>query len=57
MFKALPLLATLVGLMMVPSLRAELSPAELEALELYVKPERLEEWNDWRFGLFIHWGP
>ena len=23
---------------------------------LYVNPERMEEWNDWRFGLFIHWG-
>lgn len=19
--------------------------------------ERMEEWNDWKFGLFIHWGP
>ena len=28
-----------------------------EEPDLYVNPERLEEWNDWRFGLFIHWGP
>ena len=25
--------------------------------DLFVSPERMEEWNDWRFGLFIHWGP
>jgi len=25
--------------------------------QLYVSKERLEEWNDWRFGMFIHWGP
>ena len=31
-------------------------PAESEP-DLYVDPARLEEWNDWRFGLFIHWGP
>lgn len=24
--------------------------------DLYVVPERMEEWNDWRFGMFIHWG-
>ena len=34
-----------------------LSTAAVEESELYVNPERLEEWNDWRFGLFIHWGP
>ena len=20
-------------------------------------PQRMEEWNEWKFGLFIHWGP
>ncbi|MBT3227641.1 MAG: hypothetical protein HN995_03790 [Candidatus Marinimicrobia bacterium] len=20
-------------------------------------PERMEEWRDWKFGMFIHWGP
>ncbi len=25
--------------------------------DLHISPERMEEWNDWRFGLFIHWGP
>ena len=25
--------------------------------QLYISPERMEQWNDWRFGLFIHWGP
>ena len=29
---------------------------EQEAEDLYVVPERMEEWNDWRFGMFIHWG-
>lgn len=24
---------------------------------LHMSSERMEEWNDWRFGLFIHWGP
>ncbi|MCH6255122.1 alpha-L-fucosidase [Puniceicoccaceae bacterium K14] len=34
------------------------APAEIEEHEnLYVMPERLEEFDDWRFGLFIHWGP
>ena len=23
---------------------------------LYIDPVRMEEWNDWRFGMFIHWG-
>ena len=31
-------------------------PAESEP-DLYVDPARLEEWNDWRFGLFIYWAP
>ena len=22
-----------------------------------VSKERMQEWNDWKFGLFIHWGP
>lgn len=28
-----------------------------ESVDLHVKPERLAEWNKWRFGMFIHWGP
>jgi alpha-L-fucosidase len=23
---------------------------------LHVEPTRMAEWNDWRFGMFIHWG-
>lgn len=29
---------------------------EQQEEDLYVMPERMEEWNDWRFGMFIHWG-
>ena len=25
--------------------------------DLHIRPERMAEWNAWRFGLFIHWGP
>jgi alpha-L-fucosidase len=25
--------------------------------DLHVDPARLAEWNTWRFGMFIHWGP
>ncbi|MEO6246431.1 MAG: alpha-L-fucosidase, partial [Opitutaceae bacterium] len=25
--------------------------------DLHVDPARLAEWNAWRFGMFIHWGP
>jgi alpha-L-fucosidase len=31
-------------------------PAPLEP-DLHVNPARLAEWNGWRFGMFIHWGP
>ncbi len=57
MHKKLLFFVALFGLMLAPVSRAEQSLAELASLDLYVKPERLEEWNDWRFGLFIHWGP
>lgn len=30
------------------------APAEPD---LHIRPERMAEWNAWRFGLFIHWGP
>ena len=57
MFKRLSLLAVLLGCAVVLEVRAEATIAELESKDLYVQPERLAEWNDWRFGLFIHWGP
>lgn len=25
--------------------------------DLLVSPARMRDWNDWRFGMFIHWGP
>lgn len=28
-----------------------------ETVNLSASPARMAEWNDWRFGLFIHWGP
>lgn len=57
MFKRLSLLAVLLGCAVALEVRAEATIAELESKDLYVQPERLAEWNDWRFGMFIHWGP
>ena len=33
------------------------APAPDPDPNLYVSPARMKEWNDWRFGMFIHWGP
>ncbi|SVD36627.1 uncharacterized protein METZ01_LOCUS389481, partial [marine metagenome] len=30
-------------------------PVNPEAI-LNLPSERMEEWNDWKFGMFIHWG-
>lgn len=49
-FAALGLVTAMSGL-------AASATAASGSMDLRVKPERLAEWNDWRFGLFIHWGP
>ncbi len=28
----------------------------VKEISMYAPEERMEEWNDWKFGLFIHWG-
>ena len=48
--------ASVASLLAASMLASSVLTAESEP-DLYVEPARLEEWNDWRFGLFIHWGP
>ena len=33
------------------------SADEPDRPDLFVNPASMEQWNDWRFGMFIHWGP
>ena len=50
---------TLLALSLTAAAAAPAAPAATPASdpELHVSPARMKEWNDWRFGLFIHWGP
>ena len=57
MFKKLSFTVLFLALIAIRADCAKPSLAELESRDLYVQTSRLEEWNDWRFGLFIHWGP
>lgn len=49
------LLLAAAGLLLFHPLRA--APAEKLDPALMVSEASLAKWNDWRFGLFIHWGP
>lgn len=35
----------------------EVPTVSTKTVNLAASPERMAEWNDWRFGLFVHWGP
>lgn len=49
------LLSTFLFVVVAMAVACQKQPAS-KSENLYVLPERMEEWNDWRFGLFIHWG-
>ncbi len=51
------LLALLLQFTMGLTLTAQAQDEPDPYAHLHVSPERMEEWNDWRFGLFVHWGP
>ena len=38
-----------MSLLMIPNINA----GEIKSAPI----EKMEEWNNWKFGLFIHWGP
>ena len=55
--KLTPLLGIMIFCFSIPFSNAQLTGGGEANSNLYTNQESLEDWQDMRFGMFIHWGP